>query len=1168
MFRFLLCIFCISLINPFTAQTLDALTYKSAFESAYATNSTLPKGILEAVAFAQTRIKHLSGNTEGCSGMPQVKGVMGLTEDGKGYFNNNLIYIAELSGYSVHDIRSNPSDNIAAYAKAYTILMERSSVETDEFSKHDQLLKTLSEIPWNKNAASNYALSCFTYEVFNFLNNPIYQDLFDFPAYAIDLTEIYGVDNLGILTSEQILISPDAVYDEERHEFEPRDRSAEYGPALWNAAAACNYSSRLGVSISAVTVHTIQGSYAGAISWAKNCLSSVSYHYVVRSSDGQVTQMVIEANKAWHVGSANPYTIGIEHEGYVSDPIWYTEAMYVSSANLVRDITESGYGIDPLRTYQGPATAATLTLGGCVKIKGHQHFPGAAHTDPGIHWNWEHYYQLINDDPVILTYTSPTGTFFDSGGIAGDYDDDERKLYLIQPADALTITLSVQAFGLEEDWDFLTVYDGEDLDAPIIGEYTGTTISDIITSSGGSLLIEFRSDCATTDLGWEIDWTTIEASGVGDELPPITEVVIVDDTWYTEDFLVGFDDEDDSLGSGIKYSFYQVIDYDGLEWRANNDRGFLSDNYDEALHPDWNVVTGTWAIVDDNLKQSNEALSNTNIYADLNQTDYDQLLYHWAGKITGAGADKRIGMHFMCDNPTLTNRGNSYFVWFRENGDKIQIYEVVSDVFTLKQEVTYTFLPDTWYDFKTVYDKESGEIHVWVNSVHVISWTDPSPLAIGNSVSFRSGNSSYAINDFKVYHSRIDEELITVGPTGDIRYQNLDIFTPSGKIKSIAVDSAYNMSTISSVFADVDWTVPLTIDYINDGLDADISTTSSNTQLAANWSVTSDPNSGIARYWYAIGTSPGAVDIVNWTDNWYADTIVHTGLSLTYGETYYFSVRAENGAGLLSEIISTNGQLLVEPTEPPLANFNAINTDLCGIDSVQLINTTVDAMTYEWFIPDGFPSFSTETSPSIHFAESGVYPVLLVATGPGGVDSIELEITIEVAEAPIAAFEASDEIVPLDEALITFVNGSLHSDGSYWSFGDGFFSTDDDPWHLFTAVGDYYVSLIALNGGCPNDTMTKLIKVIAVSDLAEELENQIFIYPNPSTDHIYLGAKLTMNQPFSYVIFDNQGRTVQVGQFPNLAQNQLISLNQIAAGTYILKLDFDGTIVAKSLVIE
>lgn len=168
MFRFLLCIICISITSQYSAQTLDALTYKSAFESAYSANPTIPKGILEAVAFAQTRIKHLSGNTEGCSGMPQVKGVMGLTEDGKGYFNNNLIYVSELSGYSIDNIKSNPADNISAYAKAYAILMERSSVGTLEFSKHDQLLKTLSEIPWNKNAASNYALSCFTYEVFNF----------------------------------------------------------------------------------------------------------------------------------------------------------------------------------------------------------------------------------------------------------------------------------------------------------------------------------------------------------------------------------------------------------------------------------------------------------------------------------------------------------------------------------------------------------------------------------------------------------------------------------------------------------------------------------------------------------------------------------------------------------------------------------------------------------------------------------------------------------------------------------------------------------------------------------------------------------------------------------------------------------------------------------------
>ena len=66
---------------------------------------------------------------------------------------------------------------------------------------------------------------------------------------------------------------------------------------------------------------------------------------MVRSSDGQVTQMVLEAKKAWHVASENPYTIGYEHEGYVSNAAWYTQALYVGSANLSKDIINSSYGI-------------------------------------------------------------------------------------------------------------------------------------------------------------------------------------------------------------------------------------------------------------------------------------------------------------------------------------------------------------------------------------------------------------------------------------------------------------------------------------------------------------------------------------------------------------------------------------------------------------------------------------------------------------------------------------------------------------------------------------------------------------------------------------------------------------------------------------------------------
>ncbi len=1107
---------------------------------------------------------HIIGNNQGCIGLPQVAGVMGLTENGQGYFNDNLGYVSRLSGYTIHEIKTDPRKNILGYAKAYSILAERVNAELLDFHKHDQLLKTLSEIPWKKNAASTFALSCFTYEVFTFMNTPIYQSMFEFPAYTIDLEEIYGAENLSVLAGDKIYVGETIVYNEVEDHFLGDDHSAEYGPTLWDAAPACNFSSRAGTPVSAVTVHTIQGSYAGAISWANNCASNVSYHYVARSSDGQITQMVLEADKAWHVGSENPYTIGIEHEGYVDNPIWYTEAMYVSSVNLVRDITESGYGINPLRTYQGPATVGTLTLGACTKIKGHQHFPGAAHTDPGVNWNWEHYYQLINEDPAYTTMAAVAGTLFDSGGEFGDYDNDERLLYLIQPAGATSINLNVISFSLEEDWDYLYVYDGPDLDAPLIGACTGTDIPDVISSSGESMLLEFRSDCGITDVGWEIEWTTIIGDGIGDELAPVT-LIDADDAWYTEDFSVLFEDADDSLGSGIHYQFYQVIDFNGFEWRANDDHGFFSDNFDDAIHPDWTTVIGSWLIGSETLQQTDEAIGNSNIYADLNQDDEDVYLYHWAGKIAGVGADKRAGFHFMCDNPTLTNHGNSYFVWFREDNDKIQVYKVIDDVFTLEEEVVYAFSPDTWYDFKTIYDKTTGEIHVWVNNAHAVTWVDDDPYVTGNSISFRSGNAIYSVNNLKVYHSRTEESTIEVGPLGDARYQNTDPYTPAAKVKSIVVDSALNVSTIADQLLAIDWTPPLPIAFLNDGLDADISTTTSNTELKANWAITDDPNSGIARYWYCIGTSPGDIDVVDWTDNWFADSVIHTGLSLTLGDSYYFSVAAENGAGLWSETIYSNGQTLIEPTEPPVAYFMTDHTNLCGIDSIKLENGSFDAISYEWFIPAGTPSYSTAVNPYVRFDITGFHAVTLIATGPGGVDTLTQTIAVELDDPPISIFTPSSDLIFIGDPLVTFANSSENADGYYWNFGDGAVSTDENLWHAFASTGDFPVSLIAINGDCPNDTSIVVIKVRDVDGIEEESQLHLTIYPNPSNDYVQVtwdddGIGLT-----TYHVYDSQGRIVLEGT--ELNSNLELNVGQLAEAVYQLKLMIEEEVVTTKFIV-
>jgi len=113
----------------------------------------------------------------------------------------------------------------------------------------------------------------------------------------------------------------------------------------------------------------------------------VSWNYTIRSQDGHVDQHVLAKNVAWHAGNwyVNARSIGVEHEGFLAQSGWYTEAMYRSSAKLVRYLAAK---------YQIPLDRQ--------HILGHDDVPGitgplipAQHTDPGPYWDWSHYFDLL-----------------------------------------------------------------------------------------------------------------------------------------------------------------------------------------------------------------------------------------------------------------------------------------------------------------------------------------------------------------------------------------------------------------------------------------------------------------------------------------------------------------------------------------------------------------------------------------------------------------------------------------------------------------------------------------------------------------------------------------------------------------------------------------------------
>ena len=501
-------LFALALLLPLLGftQNTESQNYKSAFQSAYQACPEIPQGLLEAVSFTNTHCHHLTDAdyfNDGPDAMPRAYGLMGLVKDGKDYFRENLHLVSELSGITEAEILERPEKNVMAYAMAFGRLAKDS--EAKEMSDYFSVIQQLSELPIGEEKDA-YPMQSMLYSVCMFLNDSLQAVEYGFPKYNLDLKATFP-EQYDCLSAPNLKMS----------------RAGDYPGAIWDPAPECNWEPRTN-EVSAVVIHDTEGSYAGSISWFKNCDAQVSAHYVIRSVDGQITQMVREADKAWHARTANGYTIGIEHEGYVNNPSYYTEAMYQSSADLVSNICSRYQVIDGLRTHNRDTldngfcvNNGLYNLGGegaCVQIKGHQHYPDQSHTDPGPYWDWNYYYKLINEGTPVTLLEGDSGRFDHQ-----NYIDDERKIWVIRGPEESTIQLDFSSFSLEDNFDFLYIYDGDNIFVPKIGRWN-TKSPGMVQSSSNVMCVEFRSDCATTDAGWEASWRALMPS------VPIPEVEI------------------------------------------------------------------------------------------------------------------------------------------------------------------------------------------------------------------------------------------------------------------------------------------------------------------------------------------------------------------------------------------------------------------------------------------------------------------------------------------------------------------------------------------------------------------------------------------------------------------------------------------------------------------
>ena len=119
-----------------------------------------------------------------------------------------------------------------------------------------------------------------------------------------------------------------------------------------------------------------------------------------------------------------------------------------------------------------------------------------------------------------------------------------------------------------------------------------------------------------------------------------------------------------------------------------------------------------------------------------------------------------------------------------------------------------------------------------------------------------------------------------------------------------------------------------------------------------------------------------------------------------------------------------------------------------------------------------------------------------VAVESGSIECTSLPVAIMVHPSPTASFTVSAEDEG-DGYLASFSNQSTGASAWQWDFGDGQFSDQKNPSHLYAIKDEYTITLTSTSAeGCEATESTPLGPVTGAE---AALERVVDIYPNPVT---------------------------------------------------------------------
>ena len=188
-----------------------------------------------------------------------------------------------------------------------------------------------------------------------------------------------------------------------------------------------------------------------------------------------------------------------------------------------------------------------------------------------------------------------------------------------------------------------------------------------------------------------------------------------------------------------------------------------------------------------------------------------------------------------------------------------------------------------------------------------------------------------------------------------------------------------------------------------------------------------------------------------------------------------------------------------------------ILTEFICINTPYTLNANSDNLSaiqnWNWNFGDG--STASTQEPEHNYTALGDYFVTLSIEADNGCNNFTTKI-IKVIEPPIASFSSSSQGAICSEKPVDFTNTTtLPAPATFaWDFGDGNFSTEENPTHTYASAGNYEVSLNIEMAGCLS-TINQTVTVnegpqVSFAD-ANQCEGKLISFSNTSSGNFITG---------------------------------------------------------------